>query len=906
MKRLLATLALLSGLVWAQPLAALAPADTALSLEWSFSGERFDTLPDDLAALPWQEGKAALAKLLALLAQGESDQGMAQLWRGWAERFAAPESARAPGMVGLPGMAELAAACPAAADTLATPRERGPLGTPSEGLLSVSLSTFSPIPAVTLLLRPDAETAERLANLEGALLACAEADPELGLTRLEQDGTALFVLGDGGDFPVVVGQREGLFLFGSNPEVLRGVLRRQGGASEGSLAESPLYRAAQARFAASDDRLGLTLDFAALARAAESFGGMVSGEGERYLVTRGVATLRTLGGFAARLGASDEGLLRETLLAPDAEGGDEALLALLRCQGCAVSSPRLAPEGLTALSVSYLPYRELWAYLEDWLRGYAAASGESLDLKAMLEAEFGFDLDVALFDWLGGELHAYALEPLGPDLRTLLYQPGQVLALPVSSPEAARAGFTEWGRILGPLWRMALSDTGADAGARDALGEGFDVRETSYQDVALTRVRFGPNLDLAYGFLGNYLVVGTPAAALEPVIDTYQGARGFVDSAAYRALRAESPAGATGLRYRDDAAQLRGLADLLGTFAQPAAFAAQLGLAEWQGQLAGGEDEQAAFSSYPADLEGAAALPLGPGETQGRLEAPVSTNADYYDLAGLEPGERLTVTLTSADFDTYLALLDPETGDYLLVNDDLEGGSTDSGFTFEVGENARYWLEVNSFSGAGGGAYELQLGPAETGAAAEPLYEPGSYGYSADVFGATPAPLAVPGSASGELAAPAPAAGKVRFYELGGVAPGDEVAVTVRSSDFDTYLSLIDADQSLYLNEDDDGGGGSDSALTFTVQPGVRYWLAVGSYGGQGAGEYTLTVSAQTAAERAVPSPAELPRYGELLDLFGLLPRALSVLADHLSTTSGYTVQDEQGVYGRSLTRLRW
>ncbi len=72
------------------------------------------------------------------------------------------------------------------------------------------------------------------------------------------------------------------------------------------------------------------------------------------------------------------------------------------------------------------------------------------------------------------------------------------------------------------------------------------------------------------------------------------------------------------------------------------------------------------------------------------------------------------------------------------------------------------------------------------------------------------------------------------------IGEADEIVITLRSSDFDSYLYLYDGEQ--LLAEDDDSGSGTDARIERLLAPG-RYQVVVSSFGGQGVGLYALNVA---------------------------------------------------------------
>ena len=808
------------GVASAQPLASLAPADTVLSLSQSYQGGLFDTLDDDFAALEWEAAGETLEKLLGAAAQLSDDadlEDMLDAYQMMLEGFHDPMAANE----------EILEFCPAYAEVIESSEaymEQEEKDYTFDALLTVSISAFSPVPAGTALMRVGDDVVPLYEQMQETLLACAQEDDEIEVTELDEGGVPLYIIGNASDFPIVAGSLDNLFFLGSNPEVLRGVVRRAEGSDEPSFADTALYEQAANTLGEGGNSLGFSLNFAALADTLEGYAGfIIDGAETEYLVERLSAVLRTLGGVAAQLSATNEGLVSESIFAVDRNGGDEALLELVLCQTCEVSAPFLAPEGTVAVQADYLPWRELWTYAQTWLQEVEEISGESYDVAELASDLLGIELDAELINWLGSETHTYTLETISPDLRTLLYNPATVTVIPVSSPEAARSAFERLGETLEPFLTEFMDDMQpsgtdfADYFDTTAYLSTFVVTEQTYKDTPITRIRAGLNVDLGYAFVGNYLVVGSPVQAVEQIIDTFEGGGSFGLESDYRTFRDALPESVTRFRYQDTAASYRGFVELLDVFVQPAAFAAHSALVA----AINNPFEDSSFDDFDdtTDLEGS----LG-----------------YAYIEGVEP-EMLSA---------------PGAVDGTLEEDEIDA----SGFVTDV-------------------------------------------------------------------------------FELNGLTPGATVELDLSSDAFDAYLLLIDADQGIYINENDDAGDSSDAGLSFTVEEGRSYWVEVSSYDGFEVGDYTLSVevsggvdsmsadetggdstestveenTAEETEEETVEPETEpelteddLPTFGELLTLFDLLPRSFEIIAEHTDTTEGYSAVQDDAVYLRSVTRVTW
>ena len=552
----------------AQPLAELAPAETVLTLGYKTSGEfNSNALQEDLAALDWAGASETLEKLAEAGDLGSDLTGDALL--NFLGEFL--EGLNTQGE----GQALLEDLCPELLDERFSEMQNSA----ADALLTVSVSPFNPVPAGTALLRVDEEVAELYADMQQVIITCAERSGEV--VRLEQGDVTLYVIGDGGDFPVIIGRLDTLFFAGSNPEVLRGVVRRAQGSSEANFAGGRLYT--QTSNILEADGVSFSLNLAGLAEIAQNFGGLfVDGPEMEAAFERGLAILRTLEGYAGSVRATPEGLESESLTVVNPDGGDVALAELLLCETCTVSLPFLAPETSEGVNAQYVALEPAFNYLQGVLNDLEPLVGESLDIRAILREELDFDIDTALFGWLGNDFYTLTLEPFSADLGTLFYGQEQAFYVPVASQEEAEAGLVE----LSKLWALVL-EASSDAELSDFSPQVFSevATETStYKDVEITRYRSGVNTDLGVAFVGNYLVVSSPAAALRDLIDVFDGATpNILSSRSYQSATSNFPENIAASSYLEYGTQLAGVADLLGLFSQPLAFAANVGLEETGG-----------------------------------------------------------------------------------------------------------------------------------------------------------------------------------------------------------------------------------------------------------------------------------------------------------------------------------
>ena len=692
----------LAGLAPAQGLLDLAPDSAVLVLDISADAGPPAGLVEALEELDWAAAGDALGRLAQVLG-GEALGDM--------------------GGTGDP-LSEMVAACPAAADAVEGLELDGFV---REGLLLLSLTPFAPTPHGLAL--ATVADAPRAAALQDALVTC------FGGTRLEQDGVALEVLFDGEDLPLIVGRVGDVFVAGTEPNLVRGVVRRAGGAREPALAGTPLG-AALARL--EPGGVGFGLDLATLGGVAQSLVGTVPPEAAD-LVARAVAALETLGVVAGRVGWAPDGLRFEQVHAWPDPAPDPALAALL-ADPRAAERPRWIPFGSVAASASLVPLRGIVDYVDGWLAALEGPLGARFDLRGLAADHLDLDLDAALLSWIGETVQVVDLEPIGTDLRGWVRGTGRLVVVPVLDEELARAGLTELGagglRLLGMLGALADDPLGmggdpfaTDPG--DALfgPDTFVATRETIGGLAVDRLRAGPTLDMGIAVVDGHLVLATPFEALGTLLGLRAGAADATARPAWRDALDAWPAEARDVGLMDAPAYLQGLADLTDLLAQP--LASTLALVASEGLLdglggagddwddadawGGGWEEDALtppneWDTLPFDVDLAAPpTPLAVGDV---VTGELTGDAPHarYALVGVQPGDTVEIEMNdeTGDLDTYLYVFDVDSGEVLFSNDDAPGWDR-SFVAFVVEPGVRYEVLASSFGGFGGGAYRLAL-----------------------------------------------------------------------------------------------------------------------------------------------------------------------------------------------------
>ncbi|MEM2126207.1 MAG: pre-peptidase C-terminal domain-containing protein, partial [Candidatus Methanosuratincola sp.] len=244
---------------------------------------------------------------------------------------------------------------------------------------------------------------------------------------------------------------------------------------------------------------------------------------------------------------------------------------------------------------------------------------------------------------------------------------------------------------------------------------------------------------------------------------------------------------------------------------------------------------------------GCAVTPISTGQTvSGSLStsdcrSPVRGSSYYADRYSFSAsaGQQVAILLTSSAFDTYLYLIGPDGS--VIARDDDGGGGTNSripsgsGF-YSLPSSGTYIIEVTSFYSNSTGDYTLSL----TGSGGD--------------GGCAVTPISIGQTVSGSLSM-SDCRSLVRGnsyyadrYLFSGNA-GQRIAISLDSSDFDTYLYLLDSNNSV-IAQDDDGGPGLNSRIPpgsgfFSLPYTGTYVIEVTSYSGGATGTYSLTLSSE-------------------------------------------------------------
>lgn len=435
----------------------------------------------------------------------------------------------------------------------------------------VSLSRFDPEPGLMLLTRPGST------GLSAALLDAAVACGA-GTVLGEEAGVQIYLVGDGSDMPLVLADVEGTFAVASDPELLRGAIRRASGTGGRGLAGTRIGGLSEGM---TSRGLGLTLNLAAAADGLELYGSLVAGDpAAGQLMDRVITTLRILNGYAWHATVDNAGVLVESVASYDArlaeEAGEEELLELLVCGTCELSEPTLLPRNAVSVSGGVFSADALLRWLDGWLDDVEETGiASDLDARGFLTETFGVDVDELLFGWIGESWHTATLDVLATDLRPWVQGLPTVMIMPVASEDAARNGVAQWPTAMAQVAELMESLSGdPDVAEAFRFEDAVSVREASYRGVDYYRYRAAPTVDVGIGVFGGHLVVTQPSAAIHEAIEAHLGQPGVPGTAwrVFEGLATDAP-GIVGYDVTDTPAFLDGLAEISDLASVPVATA---------------------------------------------------------------------------------------------------------------------------------------------------------------------------------------------------------------------------------------------------------------------------------------------------------------------------------------------
>lgn len=224
------------------------------------------------------------------------------------------------------------------------------------------------------------------------------------------------------------------------------------------------------------------------------------------------------------------------------------------------------------------------------------------------------------------------------------------------------------------------------------------------------------------------------------------------------------------------------------------------------------------------------------GELRSDVRGPIGTSEGDWTYSG-RAGETITVDMRSSEFDAFLTLysIDQRRAATRVAQDDNGGGGLNARITFRIPADGEYVVRAERRYPGRSGSYTLTLRPV-TLASRLGLRAEGDR------------TLAPNSAVSGELDDSDQKMHDGTPYELWTYVgrAGETVRITLRSHDFDAFLSIGTVANGVFtaMESADDGAGGTDSRLDFTLPFAGEYVIRANSLSPRRrTGDYTLRIS---------------------------------------------------------------
>lgn len=379
----------------------------------------------------------------------------------------------------------------------------------NEAYLGVELRQGNPLPAVIFVANVDAKAQQAAAKM----LAKEAGQP--GVQKLSEGKIDFYVAtvdnGDGTTTDVAYAQDGALVALSNNPDALRGVLRRQQGASEPSFTDSAGYKATIG--ALGGGNVMTYVDLAPLASMAQP---LLAAQGMDALSKRLADALTTIGTSGGVTVITSTGIESKSLRMLGPSDKDPALYALLSSSTPASTDPLgFVPTDALSVSSSTVDLGAWWDYL-----GGLVASAPQLgvtDLNQFVQGMVGVDLKADLFAWSGGNVAIIATPSPAPQQAGMPSSDvlgSSVFVLKSKDDAAATKGLSD-------LFTKLSSQL---AGLTDPSGSGAPAAPETQQvgGATVTTITLAPTVKLSYAVANGHAFIGTSTKALEDVFQAAQ------------------------------------------------------------------------------------------------------------------------------------------------------------------------------------------------------------------------------------------------------------------------------------------------------------------------------------------------------------------------------------------------
>ena len=416
----------------------------------------------------------------------------------------------------------------------------------NEAWLAVSASRTNPLPAFSGVARVSPEAA-------AALQTVLERETAEGEFQTLTEGAIEFRVGASDEFDEPIAYAiDGTFVaVSSNPDVLRGILRRYQGAVEPSFVDSRGYADTVAPLLPSN--AVVYFDLPQIVDLAEPF---VTGMGFDASVARLARALRTFGSYASVTRITDQGIEALTLQVLGDPSLDPELYSLLS------TNVPVSPTAQAFVSGNTISYQAVGANVSGWwnyISGLVADLPEVGvgDLDTFLAQNIGIDLNQMLFSWMGSTFAMVTpfttVADIGMTPENML---GDSLYLIATSDAAAADQGLEMLISMGTMFAGGFLDPYGEGGGMPTAPATRTVAGVNVDTYAI-----GEGVVIEVAITGGYVLVATSSGAMDDALQAH--AAGGALPPVLASLAGNVPLGAGNVLLQDGAASFRMLGQTL-------------------------------------------------------------------------------------------------------------------------------------------------------------------------------------------------------------------------------------------------------------------------------------------------------------------------------------------------------
>ncbi|MFA5550590.1 MAG: DUF3352 domain-containing protein [Trueperaceae bacterium] len=416
----------------------------------------------------------------------------------------------------------------------------------NEAWLAVSASRTNPLPAFSGVARVSPEAA-------AALQTVLDREAGEGEFQTLTEGAIEFRVGASDEFDEPMAYAiDGTFVaFSSNPDVLRGVLRRYQGAVEPSFVDSRGYADTVAPLLPSN--AVVYFDLPQIVDLAEPF---VTGMGFDASVARLARALRTFGSYASVTRITNQGLETLSMQVLGDPSLDPELYSLLS------TNVPVSPTAQAFVSGNTVSYQAAGANVSGWWNYISGLAGDLPELgignlDTFIAQNVGIDLNQMLFSWMGSTFAMVTpfttVADIGMTPENML---GDSLYLIATSDAAAADQGLEMLISMGSMMAGAFLDPYGEGGGMPTAPATRTVA-----GVSVDTYDIGEGVVIEVAITGGYVVVATSSSAMDDALQAH--AAGGALPPVLAGLAGNVPLGAGNVLLQDGAASFRLLGQTL-------------------------------------------------------------------------------------------------------------------------------------------------------------------------------------------------------------------------------------------------------------------------------------------------------------------------------------------------------